>query len=202
MNILEKVKTATRERHDEMEAVAFSDKIAAQSLSLQEYKALILGHYVFHRETEAKLLKLTALQTLDELKVSERMKSGLLLADLQQLQLEPYLFSFQPGLQLSHPAQALGCMYVMEGATLGGSVIRRSLVKIPEIAQSGALHYYGCYGDQTGSRWKQFKQVVEQRVVSDEEQQQFLQSADDTFEQYAACMKTAVQQLSAETIRT
>ena len=195
MDILKEVKNRTRPWHDEMEAVAFSDKIAAGNLSLHQYKAIILGHYLFHREAERQLVSHQYLLTPEGLVLEDRLKSGLLAQDVEQLQLRPYLFDFQLHLDTDSLAKALGCMYVMEGATLGGTVIERSLSKVSAIRSSGAMHYYGCYGEQTGRRWKQFREIIVQNVVSEEEAQEFINTATATFRAYAGCMEAAKRQL-------
>jgi len=195
MDVLKEVKTSTRPWHDEMEDVALSDKIASGTLSLHEYKAIILGHYIFHREAEAMLLQNEPLTSLETLALEERLKRELLRRDIQQLHLDTSLFNFHLDVRVDSVPQALGCMYVMEGATLGGTVIERSLKQVPAIVDSGAMHYYGCYGAQTGIRWKQFKETVTQQVVSKEDEQAFIESATDTFRAYAACMEKAKRQL-------
>lgn len=195
MNFLQEVKNTTRPWHDAMEAVALSDKIAAGTLSLSEYRAIILGHYVFHNEAETLLLANHALQDLEPLAFAERRKRNLLAKDVEMLHLASLCFDFYLDICVGSLARALGCMYVMEGATLGGTVIERSLRQVSEIVDSGAMHYYGCYGKQTGIRWKQFKETVAQQVVSEEDKQAFIETATATFREYTACMEKAMHRL-------
>lgn len=57
---------------------------------------------------------------------------------------------------LQSPAQVLGCLYVIEGATLGGQIITRHLAASLQItAQSGAAFFDG-YGVRTGPCWREF----------------------------------------------
>jgi heme oxygenase len=53
--------------------------------------------------------------------------------------------------------QALGCLYVMEGSTLGGQIITRHLKKHLNLGQ---FHYYASYGEQVGPLWKSFGEMV------------------------------------------
>lgn len=195
MDILKEVRSSTRPWHDKMEEVALSDKIAAGTLSLSEYKAIILGHYIFHKEAEQRLLQHKELAATEGLELTSRMKTPFLARDVEQLGLKPYRFDFFPELTIDTLPQALGCMYVMEGATLGGTVIGRSLEKVPEITSTHAMQYYGCYGEQTGKRWKRFKEVVEQQVTEENDERNFLDTAANTFRQYAACMEKAMRQM-------
>ena len=57
---------------------------------------------------------------------------------------------------LIDPAQLWGCLYVIEGATLGGQIIIKHLhAHLGLTAASGASFFDG-YGTQTGARWKAF----------------------------------------------
>ena len=54
------------------------------------------------------------------------------------------------------PEQLLGCLYVIEGATLGGRSITRHLqIQLGLTPESGGAFFDG-YGAQTGSHWKAF----------------------------------------------
>jgi heme oxygenase len=54
------------------------------------------------------------------------------------------------------PSQAMGALYVLEGAPLGGQIIRRHLQCTMGIdGASGAAFFVG-YGDRTGEMWKVF----------------------------------------------
>lgn len=66
----------------------------------------------------------------------------------------------------SDPAEALGLMYVLEGSTLGGRVIRRSIE-----AQRGdmnGLSFLDPYGDRVGERWKSFLAVLDAAATTPE----------------------------------
>ncbi|WP_370877052.1 biliverdin-producing heme oxygenase [Acidovorax sp. A1169] len=61
---------------------------------------------------------------------------------------------------LTNPALLWGCLYVIEGATLGGPMIIKNLsLNLGLTVASGASFFDG-YGAQTGSRWKAFCAAV------------------------------------------
>ncbi len=66
---------------------------------------------------------------------------------------------------LTSEAEALGALYVLEGATLGGRIIRR------ELAVRGAsltgLEFLDPYGEAAGDRWRSFLAVLELRGADD-----------------------------------
>lgn len=63
--------------------------------------------------------------------------------------------------QISHndEAEALGALYVLEGATLGGQVIIKRLKK-NEPFSTLPLAYYNVYADHTGVMWTQFLENI------------------------------------------
>lgn len=57
-------------------------------------------------------------------------------------------------------AAALGALYVLEGASLGGRIIHRRVAGALGVTpEHGAAYYHG-YGDLTGPRWKEFGHAV------------------------------------------
>jgi heme oxygenase len=53
-------------------------------------------------------------------------------------------------------ASALGCLYVLEGATLGGQVISRHLLQSLGIGSNNGGAFFEGYGQATATMWKRF----------------------------------------------
>lgn len=53
-------------------------------------------------------------------------------------------------------ASGFGTMYVLEGATLGGRILRKMLRDKLGIDAADGGSFYDCYGDQTQRLWKEF----------------------------------------------
>lgn len=161
--ILERLKTETRPYHDRIEEVGFSDKIMSGQLTLDEYRQLVINNYRIHKLVESRLEQNPAFKNLDGLEFDNRKKIALLEKDVKALGLNPEDYSTDDiSLDLSDFHQAMGTYYVLEGSTLGGSVISRQLAKNENLAKAGIneFHFYGCYGDMVGPRWKAFQQVL------------------------------------------
>lgn len=58
-------------------------------------------------------------------------------------------------------AAGFGTMYVLEGATLGGRILRRSLRNKLGIGRDNGGSFYDCYGDRTERLWKEFGAAAE-----------------------------------------
>lgn len=53
-------------------------------------------------------------------------------------------------------ATAFGCAYVMEGSTLGGAVLARSIEPALGLSPERGTAYLRAYGDAVGPRWRSF----------------------------------------------
>lgn len=86
---------------------------------------------------------------------------------------------------LDSRAGALGCLYVLEGATLGGQIISRHLSEIQNLSpERGAAFFYG-YGAETGHMWKSFRALLTRDVESGEcDPEEVIAAAAETFHRY------------------
>lgn len=193
MDILEKLRAETRGDHDELEATGLSGKIMDGSLSTEEYKKLIRVHYLVHRSLEEQLERLNVSQHFPELNHEERKKLPLIQEDLKELDIEETeLQKVQPAGNVPRtevPYGLLGTMYVMEGATLGGMVIVKSLKKNEQLKEVNSFHYFGCYGVDTGKQWKSFLEVLKKEGNKPEAQEQVISAAKQTYQYFKSNFK-------------
>lgn len=183
--IMHKLKMGTAAQHSAVEAVSFSARIMSGELTLPEYTGLITGNYITHHYLEEKLR--TFIADDHPLNPGSREKLGHLLLDLQALGID------KSEIDLSEAAahapaidtlpQALGCMYVMEGATLGGNIMLKALSKHPLLAGI-PKHYYGCYGENTGTMWRSFTDFMSAASFDEREETDVLLGARTTFDFY------------------
>jgi heme oxygenase len=64
-------------------------------------------------------------------------------------------------------ATLLGSMYVVEGATLGGQVISRSLERSSGFRDGHGYSFFQSYGKATGQQWKSFVALIERLPEDD-----------------------------------
>ncbi|MEL7363702.1 MAG: biliverdin-producing heme oxygenase, partial [Bacteroidota bacterium] len=57
-------------------------------------------------------------------------------------------------------AEALGISYVLEGATLGGGMISRHLVRALGVTPRTGGAYYHNYGVKRGPRWRTYRDAL------------------------------------------
>lgn len=63
--------------------------------------------------------------------------------------------------QVATPSDALGCVYVVEGSTLGGQMILRHLARHLEVRAGQGASFFAGYGSKTGMRWKETCAAIE-----------------------------------------
>jgi heme oxygenase len=56
--------------------------------------------------------------------------------------------------------QALGCLYVLEGATLGGQVVTRYLTGVPGLENVTWFSFFSSYGAEVGPMWREFGEFL------------------------------------------
>ncbi|TXF75115.1 biliverdin-producing heme oxygenase [Chryseobacterium sp.] len=162
--ISELLKTETKTLHDQVETKFLSYKIFTGTFSEDDYRNLLYSNYILHSHFESRVFSLLSPNFSEKLQLRHRAKLKLIKEDLESMVLPVQI----PKLTVSikNEAQAIGVLYVMEGSTLGGNVIAKQLAKLPQFAQV-QFNYFGVYKDQTGSRWKEFKTVLDSEFTAD-----------------------------------
>ena len=160
----EKLKIATKNHHDRLEQLMFVDHIMQRSLNLQQYGQLLTTNYLIHYWYENKLHEKIGITINKSLNLEGRIKLHALALDLMEagIQKEVINEKFKLKNHSNIPSQtfAMGALYVLEGATLGGSVIQKQLAQNINFPIETSLHYYRCYGAQLMANWKQFLEVL------------------------------------------
>ena len=188
---MQKLKSTTRKNHDKVEEMAFSKKIMDGSINIEEYASLILKQYYFHKNIEAQFNKLLTAKQKEQLEFDKRRKIHLLKYDMLELGLEEEMLCFNkdPKLTIKNINDVIGAMYVLEGSTLGGAVIRKKLQNNLQIHSNTTFHFYGCYGQESGDLWKKF--ILQATVFGKEKnaQEEIIKKAVETFEFFESILK-------------
>jgi heme oxygenase len=175
----ERLRAETRAQHEQMEA-GFGLPLTREEHA--RWCAMFLG---FLEPLEARLAALLG----DEHRfLSGRRKSGWLRQDLRALGWDEESVAALPRAEFlpvtDTAAQALGVMYVFEGATLGGQVIARHLETKLGFAGGEGYRYCASYGAEVGRRWQAFRGFLLE--ASGTEADQAVAAARDTFSRLQA----------------
>ncbi|OWK74414.1 heme oxygenase [Flavobacteriaceae bacterium JJC] len=159
--ISETLKANTKILHDQVEAKFNSNRIFDGTFSMRDYRNLILYNYLFLHNFENEVFSGISESVAEDLNLGKRRKLSLIERDLESLNMEKSTVQILP--DIKNEAEALGMLYVMEGSTLGGNVIAKQLSKNPDFHEV-SFSYLRCYGDRTGSYWKNFKEVMDTQI--------------------------------------
>lgn len=162
--VSEYLKQNTAEYHDAAEKLFNSEKIFNKTFTLEDYKKIIHTNYLMLLHSEDKIFGSLSDKYSEKLQLKDRKKLFLIEKDLESLSLENQVASHD--LQFDNEHEALGAMYVIEGSTLGGNVIAKQLSKT-EGFDNVTFNFFGCYQENTGPMWKNFKEVLDTEVTEE-----------------------------------
>jgi heme oxygenase len=79
-------------------------------------------------------------------------------------------------------AEVLGCLYVIEGASLGGQIIAKHLNANLGLTPETGASFFGGYGVNTGPYWLAFRTLLTEVATSVDQDDQIVISANATFQ--------------------
>ena len=125
---------------------------------MQQYQALLHRLWLFYSPFEDALLG--GLSADASAKVADRRKARWLFEDIQSLGYQSPIAGDPSLPELNSDAERMGALYVLEGATLGGALIRKQLIKTFGDRINGALRFYTGYGSDSSRQWISFRMIL------------------------------------------
>lgn len=177
-SIMETLREATRGEHEWMER---SLDLKQGSLSVESYVRLLELLYGYYEPVERRL------QTISELSqlvpdLDRRRKVPLLVFDLHYWKRDERRLPLCSSIPMIFDRlDALGSLYVLEGATLGGQVLSRWFQnELGITADTGGAFFHG-YGSGTTSMWRAFGSSMATVPQNTENDMRIIESARATF---------------------
>ena len=182
-SLFARLKAGTEQQHREIEALIDPLKNFG---SRELYQAHVLKTWTFYRPLEADLAALN--WSAIGIDYGPRRKTPLLEEDLRALGVPRRREeNGRPSSDRMNLDFAVGCLYVLEGATLGGQVISRHLAKLGIGPANGGLFFHG-YGARTGEMWKSFQAGATDYCVTEDQIGAAVTGAKSTFEKFCDAM--------------
>jgi heme oxygenase len=155
------LKLRTRPFHEALETkLRF---LLSDAISLDQYKALQKKFYGFYRPIEWRLLSVAGLDE-DGLQLQARAKLPLLIDDMIYLSVGSDDIAGLPSCEslprLGSVSEALGCLYVLEGSTLGGRIITGHIKKVLPLDEKRGCSFFNSYGSDVGRMWSSFLRAL------------------------------------------
>lgn len=179
-NIITQLRTHTSILHSELEKTPISVALLDERVSTQSYVNYLQKMREIVAFYESKVFPALA-NILPDL--PQRKKLPLIDEDLSYLpSANVELAAFETS-SVKNPSigYALGCMYVMEGSTLGGKVILKHVSKTLGIVPKQGGSYFAGYGEEIGHYWKTFLQTLQEYSINHDCDRDVITGAKDTF---------------------
>lgn len=179
-----RLRERTRPLHDRLERHPRLRPLLDEALTPEIYAALLEKQYGFYEPLERRLAAGADWRQLS-FDFEARRKTPLLRRDLAALGIPSSRHAVLPCCaelpDVSTLPRLLGCLYVLEGATLGGQIIARHLHRALGVDAAKGGAFYGAYGSQTGRRWREFG-LFATRMTGPEHADAVVSAACETFE--------------------
>ncbi|WP_447096373.1 biliverdin-producing heme oxygenase [Pseudomonas sp. CF10PS3] len=179
-SLLEALRTGTALLH-----VALEKRLPffSEYLNADWFRRLLQAYYGFYGPMEAALYDCELIP--DGYDTELRVKTPTLLSDLLALGLNDMAINDLPRCTqlplLDTPAACLGALYVLEGATLGGQVLRREMAQRLGLDADNGGAFLNVYGPETGRRWKDFLDYLGHQPLDAPAKQHAVDAARSTF---------------------
>lgn len=185
------LKEQTRKTHDAAES-NFDFKAITQSRDL--YITALKTMYGFYKPIEKTLLDYELFFAPLGINLKERLKTPLIKRDLNYLgvsEAELGDIEFCPTLpNVSDFYRAMGCLYVLEGSTLGGQIIAKELVKSGLSKDGEGKAYYDPYENRTMPMFLQLKEALNK--LPDDKESVVLEAAQETFKSFGSWLGSSM----------
>lgn len=157
------------------------------TLSLGEYRCVLRKFYGFYEPLERRLHDAASAATLGLVVPS---RSPLLAEDLAALGEPVADITAAPCCErlpeIETVAQIAGCVYVTEGATLGGRLIARALARSLGLSPDNGARFFAGAGAATGAAWKRTLCWLDDVVRAGADPDAIVASARETFRAFDA----------------
>lgn len=156
--VLERLRNETADYHRKIESEL---DLFSRVRGEESYASLLRDFVSFYSPLEEKMRKLDS-NVLKDFHVETRFKTHLLEADLGQVEgfIETRRDAKNDELpDISDVQRFLGCLYVLEGSTLGSQVIRKHLAEKVGLRDQ-ILSFHTGYGERTGKMWQDFRAAL------------------------------------------
>lgn len=157
VTIRDLLRDGTQAHHARAEA---SLPLLDEALTVERYRELLARLLGFYAPLEQRLSD--ASWSRIGLDPARRRKAPLLVADLRALALTDAQIAALPRCgdlpAVRALSDALGCLYVLEGATLGGQLVRRHVAARLGLGPENGCAFFAAYGDTVGPMWREYQQ--------------------------------------------
>jgi heme oxygenase len=192
LTLMEELKAASFSSHTRLQTLPFFEALAACQLPLESYVGQLRSLAVIHGVIEQALAQCGD-QRIASVWTDDMRKLHLLLQDLKYF--EPRTVADLKGavdstqnaahvlrlMMIEDPISLLGCMYVLEGSTLGATVVRPMVARALLLDGTDGTSYLSSYGLTARAKWVGYAQRMNALLLTPQERSQVSIAANQLF---------------------
>ena len=173
-----------RETHASHQAIEARVDLLNHLGSVADYRQLLERFWGFYAPIEERMLA-GADWPRYGVDIQRRMKAPALTRDLAALGLAPDVLAALPRCRALPVPQSfphrVGCLYVLEGATLGGQIIARTARGRLGLTPEHGCAFFMSYGEQVGLMWREFRALLVAAAIDEPAEAAIVCGAQETF---------------------
>lgn len=190
MPIMKRLRLETSVYHARLESLPFFTMLIEHRLPLESYLNQLRALSIIHGVLEGELAKTQEVaavwnDSLRKLPLLERDLAHFqlgLASDAKELVAAALTLAGKIRLRrVERPITLIGCLYVLEGSTLGNRMHRPDMAATYQLEGANGCCYYSSYGDQVGARWREFSRSVNDLLNDPASHQAVIEAARETF---------------------
>jgi heme oxygenase (biliverdin-IX-beta and delta-forming) len=191
-DVLERLRADTRSLHESVEKRV---DLLHRCATKEAYRGLLVQMFGLHAAIETVLSRLD--WSAAGIDLARRRKTHLIRADLTFLDGAEAEEKAQPPLvgdcvpEARTLAEGFGCLYVVEGSTLGGQVILQQLKKTLNMGQGNGASFFASYGREVGSMWRAFGEAAKSHCTTESRIREAVGAAITTFQAFEVGIRAA-----------
>ena len=175
------IKSETKQAHIETEQLLVP--LLKNIKTKEDYAAVLSIFYGLFQPLQKEIEKHITEHALPD--ITKRRKAASIEKDIFYLEVNRKADICQDLPTIHHLLQAFGALYVVEGSTLGGQIITKMLQKNTSVSlPENSLNFFKGYGQDNVMMWQQFKTTLQQHIANEDQLQQLVLAANDTFTKF------------------
>lgn len=177
--MLSYLREQTTTLHKEIEETNLAKYIIDSSITLDQYKKLLLKNYICYKTLEDTLIANKQLVRSEFHPFIAQRKSDYFFKDLSFW--GDVSIPQINNLKITSEAEAIAIIYVIEGSMLGSALIANKIGTCSELKNIKEHHFYGNYIKSNKTNWKTFKNLVNEIEFTKNDIQKALAAAKNAF---------------------
>lgn len=179
MTIIQKLRDATKSAHKNLDEHLYP--VIKNIHTAEDYVFLLKVFYAFFKPVYNSIENLLGTQQLPD--IESRRKPYWLLDDLQTMGINQSGYHSCNNIpSITSAAQAWGALYVLEGSSMGGTVITRVIKAGLAWQDETAFTFFKAYEERNAEKWQRFLSYLEDDKDNNEHTDELINAGMETFE--------------------